>query len=90
MRLKPAATAAAAVLAMLSNAGDFSHRAFASEDHDWAKRLKETGDILPLEKSVGQARAVHSGQILEAEFKTGAIGISMKWIGWARAARCAR
>lgn len=44
--------------------------AIASEDdHDHAKRLVETGDILPLEPLIEQARQLHPGRILEVELE---------------------
>ena len=45
--------------------------AIASEDdHDRAQRLLESGDILPLESLVEQARRLHPGRVLEVELET--------------------
>lgn len=41
----------------------------ADEDHDRARRLKEAGDILPLERILEEARKIHPGHILEAELE---------------------
>ncbi len=43
--------------------------AFSGEDHDRAKRLKETGDILPLEKIAEKAAKEYPGRILEVELE---------------------
>ncbi|MDH5426107.1 MAG: PepSY domain-containing protein [Gammaproteobacteria bacterium] len=42
----------------------------ASDDHDEAKRLLDSGDILPLETILIQIRSSHPGKILEVEFET--------------------
>lgn len=39
------------------------------DDHDHAKRLVETGDILPLENLIEQARRLHPGRVLEVELE---------------------
>lgn len=41
---------------------------FAS-DHDDAKRLKEAGDIQPLEQILAKARAERPGRVLETELE---------------------
>lgn len=45
-------------------------RGVADDDHERARRLKEAGDILPLERIIEEARRVHPGRILEAELET--------------------
>lgn len=42
----------------------------ADEDHEQARRLKESGQILPLEKIIQAAQARYPGRILEVELKT--------------------
>lgn len=39
----------------------------ADDDSDYARMLKQRGDILPLEQVIESAMAVKSGQILETE-----------------------
>jgi uncharacterized membrane protein YkoI len=41
----------------------------SEEDQDTAKKLKEAGDILPLETIVEKARQDYPGRILEVELK---------------------
>lgn len=41
--------------------------AFAGDDHERAKRLKEAGDILPLQEVVEKTVREHPGRILEVE-----------------------
>jgi uncharacterized membrane protein YkoI len=43
--------------------------AVADSDHEIARRLRESGEILPLEKIVERARAVKPGEIIETEFE---------------------
>lgn len=38
-------------------------------DHDDAKRLKEAGDIQPLEQILAKARAVKPGRVIETELE---------------------
>lgn len=38
-------------------------------DHDEARKLKEAGEILPLETVLQNARALHPGQVLEVELE---------------------
>lgn len=59
-----AAVAIAAVLLIGSTAP-----ARADADHVAARRLSETGEILPLEKIAERARAEKPGEILETELK---------------------
>lgn len=39
----------------------------ADDDHEQARRLKESGQILSLEQILKAARSVHSGRVLEVE-----------------------
>lgn len=48
-------------------AGAFN--AAAESDHDQARRLRDTGDILPLETLIQRARAERPGRILELKLK---------------------
>lgn len=43
--------------------------ASAEGDHDRARRLRDAGDILPLETLIERTRAVRPGRILELELK---------------------
>ena len=43
--------------------------AFASDDHEDAKQLLDSGDILPLETILKKARSVQPGKILEVELE---------------------
>lgn len=43
--------------------------ALADSDHDEALKLKEAGEILPLELIITKARQQHSGHILEIELE---------------------
>ena len=40
-----------------------------SDDHDAAKRLREAGEIVPLEKLLADVRNRHSGRVLEIELE---------------------
>lgn len=42
---------------------------FSEETHQRAKRLKEAGDILPLEKIIERAREKYTGTVLETELE---------------------
>ncbi len=42
----------------------------ADEDHEQARRLKESGQILPLEKIIQSVQAQYPGRILEVELET--------------------
>lgn len=44
--------------------------AYADDDHEKAKRLLESGDILALETVLQNARAIQPGKILEVELET--------------------
>lgn len=44
--------------------------AHADDDHERAKRLREAGDILPLETILQKARDIQPGKILEVELET--------------------
>ena len=44
--------------------------AFADNDHEEARRLLESGDILSLESVLQKARAIQPGKILEVELET--------------------
>lgn len=46
-----------------------SWAASAEGDHDRARRLRDAGDILPLETLIERTRAVRPGRILELELK---------------------
>lgn len=52
----------AALLVCASGAG-------AEDDHDRARRLRDAGDILPLETLIERARAERPGRILELKLK---------------------
>lgn len=43
--------------------------AIGSDDHDEALKLKEAGEILPLEKIIEKARQHHQGRIIETELE---------------------
>ncbi len=45
----------------------FEGASLAGGDHDRAKKLKEAGEIVPLERVVETAKKAHPGQLLEAE-----------------------
>lgn len=62
MKLKIPMTLAATLL-VIAPAG------FAREDHDAAKKLKEAGEILPLERVLGQARRDQPGRVVETELE---------------------
>lgn len=47
----------------------FTLGAGAEDDHDRARRLRDAGDILPLETLIERARAERPGRILELELK---------------------
>jgi len=66
MMIKHAALAGLAALLMLVTTMEFG---VADDDHERARRLKEAGDILPLERIIEEARKIHSGHILEAELE---------------------
>ena len=42
----------------------------AEEDYQLAKKLRDKGEILPLEKILDYARAKKPGEVLETEFET--------------------
>jgi len=42
---------------------------FADSDHNEARKLKEAGEILPLEVIIADARKQHPGHILEIELE---------------------
>ncbi|MDH5445098.1 MAG: PepSY domain-containing protein [Gammaproteobacteria bacterium] len=41
----------------------------AEKDHDTAQRLRESGDILPLEKILASIRTDYPGKVLEVELE---------------------
>ena len=41
----------------------------SNDDHDAAKRLREAGEIVSLEKLLADARSRHSGRVLEIELE---------------------
>jgi uncharacterized membrane protein YkoI len=47
----------------------FDGLGFADDDHDRAKRLKEAGEILPLERIIEMAKKDRPGRLLEAELE---------------------
>ena len=55
--------ALAAALLVLAPAG------FARENHDEAKKLKEAGEILPLERVLEQAHRDQPGRVVETELE---------------------
>ncbi|MEO8627780.1 MAG: PepSY domain-containing protein [Betaproteobacteria bacterium] len=44
--------------------------AIADSDHLIARKLRESGEILPLEKILQRARAAKPGQVIEAELES--------------------
>jgi len=46
-----------------------SSSAFADSDHNKARKLKEAGEILPLEQVIAKARQQRNGHILEIELE---------------------
>lgn len=44
--------------------------AFAIDDHDEAKHLLDTGNILPLKTILQKARKIQTGRIIEVELET--------------------
>ncbi|MCC6543575.1 MAG: PepSY domain-containing protein [Nitrospirae bacterium] len=42
---------------------------FSGDDHERARRLKESGDILPLEEIIKKSGSEHPGRILEVELE---------------------
>lgn len=49
---------------------NLSALAFASDDHDKAKRLFDTGDILALQVVLEKARNIQAGKIIEVELES--------------------
>lgn len=43
--------------------------AVAEEGHEQARRLKEAGEILPLQQIIKKAQAEHPGRVIEAELE---------------------
>ena len=48
----------------------FSISLYADDDHEEAKRLVESGDILALEDVLKSARKIQPGKVLEVELET--------------------
>ncbi len=48
----------------------FSIPLFADDDHDEAKRLVESGEILALEVVLKKAREIQAGKVLEVELES--------------------
>jgi len=46
-----------------------SSLAIASDDHDLAKQLLDSGDILPLETILKKVRSIQAGKILDLELE---------------------
>lgn len=44
-------------------------QAAADDDHERARQLLESGEILPLETIIEQAKSVHGGTVIEAELE---------------------
>jgi len=44
--------------------------AYSTREYDEVLRLRQRGDILPLEDILARARRYHAGQVLEAELET--------------------
>ena len=44
--------------------------ALSDEDHEQARRLKESGQILPLEQIIKAAQAEHPGRVIEVDLKS--------------------
>lgn len=42
----------------------------SDDDHEAARKLLQSGEILPLETILEKARAIQPGQVLEVEFET--------------------
>ncbi|WP_303906858.1 PepSY domain-containing protein [Thiohalomonas denitrificans] len=57
------------ILAILALAVLLSPPLVADDDHETARRLRESGQLLPLEQILESARAVQSGQVLEVELE---------------------
>jgi len=53
------------VIGLVSEVGD----TIASTGHDEARKLKELGEILPLEQIINKARQQYTGRILEVELE---------------------
>jgi uncharacterized membrane protein YkoI len=62
MKMKVSMALAAALL-LTATAG------FARESHDEAKKLKDAGEILPLERVLDQARRDQPGRVVETELE---------------------
>lgn len=41
----------------------------ADDDHEQARRLKEAGEILPLQQIIKKAQAEHSGRVIEVDLE---------------------
>ncbi len=54
---------------LLVNLVVMSSAILADDDHDLARKLKEAGDILPLEQLLKKARAYHPGQLIKIELE---------------------
>ncbi|MFA7097210.1 MAG: PepSY domain-containing protein [Gammaproteobacteria bacterium] len=67
MKVKHATLAGLAALFMLVTA---MGSVVADDDHELARRLRDAGDILPLEKILEEARKVHSGHVLEVDLES--------------------
>lgn len=57
-----------AILALTFNQFPFN-QARAEEDHQLARKLRQQGEILPLEKILSLARAHKNGEVLETELE---------------------
>ena len=56
-------------LILLFSIAIISSSALADSDHNEARKLKEAGEILPLEQIIAHARRQHAGHILEIELE---------------------
>ncbi len=56
--------------AALAAAATLSASALHADEHESARRLREAGDILPLEEIIARVRAEHPGRIIEAELES--------------------
>lgn len=58
------------VLLAVGSALALTGMVMADDDHEQARRLREAGDILPLETILQRAQARHPGRVLEVELES--------------------
>lgn len=49
--------------------GVLSAFVLADEDHEQARRLKEAGEILPLQQIIKKAKSIQQGRVIDVEFE---------------------